>query len=59
MLWWSPLPSIPLVALENSNSEGHGIIAAALEEPLLPNDQQKVCACCLHPIPAVGWFVAP
>ena len=55
MLWWSPLPPIPLVAPEDNTSEGHGIIAAALEEPLLPNDQQKVSACYLHPVSAVSW----
>ena len=45
-LWCSLLPSIPLVEPEqvadSSSTNGNGIIAAALEGPLLPNDQQKV-----------------
>ncbi|CAL5228136.1 g11215 [Coccomyxa viridis] len=42
VLWCLPLPSLPLVAPEDSSSNGHSIIAAALEGPLLPNDQQKI-----------------
>ena len=44
-LWCAPLPSVPLLEPEqapDSSSDGNGLLTAALEGPLLPNDQQKV-----------------
>ena len=45
VLWWSPLPSIPLVEPEQapeSSTNGLGILGPALEGPLLPADQDEV-----------------
>ena len=44
-LWCAPLPSVPLLEPEqapDSSSDSNGLLTAALEGPLLPNDQQKV-----------------
>ena len=44
-LWCAPLPSVLLLEPEqapDSSSDGNGLLTAALEGPLLPNDQQKV-----------------
>ena len=45
VLWWTPLPAIPLLEPEQApeqSSTGPAILAPALEAPLLPADQQKV-----------------
>lgn len=44
-LWCAPLPSVPLLEPEqapDSSPDSNDLLTAALEGPLLPNDQQKV-----------------